>query len=222
MTRRSDKRGHRCTPNCVIAIERYQSGLNSCAVGAVIGRSGGSVLGILRQHGIPRRQQNYRAPAVWRDEAVALYQSAQMNASDLARRFHVSRERIRQVLIAAGVEIQSRRHRCSDLCRIVQQEPTPLAIRPLAVRLGVSEQRIRSVALTHNVSRQDQQSSRRHACDARCERLHAGLLAGLSTARAAREAGWTTVNAGSRMKIYHPDWPWSKYYVRDKTPELAT
>lgn len=199
-------RPHRCV-SCDDVIAQYREGKTLSEIGAKHGRDPGWIYGILARHKIPKRISQRTRPS--NADIVAMYRGGE-GPSKIARRVKISRERVRQILVAGGVahtDRRTRRHTCTDVCRIVQGETAPVAVLPLAKQTGVSPSRLVWAMRAHHIQRNGRRRSR-HQCGARCELFRQALADGESASDAARRVKWPTNVGPGRLRVYHPDWPW--------------
>ena len=92
----------------VVLVRRYRSGAPVTRLAAAYGIPPSSVLALLVEEGVPLRGQDAivsDAPGDERDaEIIRLRQVYHMTYQDIGNRFQITKERVRQILEANGVD----------------------------------------------------------------------------------------------------------------------
>jgi hypothetical protein len=115
------------------ARELYESGLSVVHVAAEVGSNQGTVRSALLRLGVQFRGPGggaSRKNAERNKAIVAAYEDGERNASEVAKQFGISRERVRQVLVRAGIttdgpgskEAREREARYATIKRLWQEE----------------------------------------------------------------------------------------------------
>ena len=205
---------HECR-GCGRMILMYEDGHSTLVIARETLSASATVTKYLRLHGIQIRAKGRPTgrPLSQKNTvmAVALYEQG-ATAAAIGKELNVSRERARQILIAAmGSDYQAYRprgHRCTDLCAAVQASQGETFI-TIAMRLGVSWNRVSLAARHHGIT-----GGSRHQCNERC----AAVRAALDTETTIRQVVLSTFGSQwskghisvylTNTKSYHPDWPW--------------
>ena len=199
---------------CQMVIALYKKGLSLCAVGAKVGVNQNFVRKILIYHGVERRSQGPRPrPAQWFDDVMTRREEG-ATLQQIGDAVGVTREYVRQVLVARGIDVRAtrRRHTCSEVCDAVKAAPHPVVLRELSLRFPLARL---GRALRHHPA--PVQRGTQHVCGAGCATVLRAITEGCSMSAASREAG-RPPNYCNRLRSYHPGWPWPRreWWLRGK------
>ena len=200
-------RPHICQ-GCARMILMYEDGHDSYEIGAATNNSQTTVLKYLRLHGVTIRPKgnnpNRRGARALRDDVLARYRAGE-SAAAIARAINRTRERVRQIVIAADGTYRPprRKHHCSPVCAtlLAARDASPsghVTLTRLAQETGIGYERFTRAARHHAI-----ETGLRHQCTRRCTEILAALTAGVSPTTACK-----TPAGAARWRSYHPDWPW--------------
>ena len=209
MSQKGTKQRHRCR-GCGRMILRYQDGASTLAISAEIGRiAPATIIAYLRHHGVTIRPPGRRVSSDLVPPVLSAYRDGK-TAAEIGREHGISRERVRQIIVAAcGVYVLPRVHRCTAACRVVLAHQDPLELNVLSQSVAISSARLARAAKIHGVITSGRM---RHRCGDACARLYA-VLANSSPASihaAGVTAGIPRSSIYQRYRAYHPEWPWPK------------
>lgn len=198
---------HCCDALCDQAIQGYQEEhLSLVQLSRKLGIGIGTIRLRLRAHITLRPQGGPRG--MWKDHALALW-NEKHTLQRIGETIGVSRERIRQVLQASGINTSGRRrcgHRCNDACAVALTAIPPISVTRLARQANITWGRLHRAVQIHSIPT----GRDGHVCTERCNTIRDLLATGTSIRQTARTIGIAESAISQRYATYHPDWNWER------------